>query len=75
MITAQIAISILKTVGIKLGTKQAARWVPVVGQISAAALGFAALRYLGREHIKDCEKVAREVSLRLGLSESETKSD
>ena len=75
VITAQIAISILKTVGIKLGTKQAARWVPVVGQISAAALGFAVLRYLGREHIKDCEKVAREVSLRLGLSESETKSD
>ena len=75
VITAQIAINILKTVGIKLGSKQAARWVPVVGQISAAALGFAALRYLGREHIKDCEKVAQEMILRLSLSETESNSD
>ena len=68
VITAQLAISVLKTVGIKLGSKQAARWVPIVGQVSAAALGFTALRYLGREHIKDCEKIAREVILRLNVS-------
>ena len=44
VITAQLAISVLKSVGIKLGSKQAAKWVPVVGQISAAALGFTAVR-------------------------------
>ena len=68
VISVQLAISVLKTVGIKLGSKQAARWVPIVGQVSAAALGFTALRYLGREHIKDCEKIAREVILRLNVS-------
>ncbi len=75
VITAQLAISVLKSVGIKLGSKQAAKWVPVVGQISAAALGFTALRYLGREHIKDCEKIAREVILRLSAEESHLSSD
>ena len=75
VITAQVAISVLKTVGIKLGGKQAARWVPVVGQLSAAALGYTALRYLGRQHIEDCEKIAREVILRLGHSETERSSD
>ena len=75
VITAQLAISVLKSVGIKLGSKQAAKWVPVVGQISAAALGFTALHYLGREHIKDCEKIAREVILRLSAEESHLSSD
>lgn len=75
VITAQVAISVLKTVGIKLGGKQAARWVPVVGQLSAAALGYTALRYLGRQHIEDCEKIAHEVILRLGHSETERSSD
>ena len=69
VITSQLAISVLKSVGIKLGSK------PVVGQISAAALGFTALRYLGREHIKDCEKIAREVILRLSAEESHLSSD
>lgn len=75
VITAQVAIAVLKSVGIKLGTKQAARWVPIVGQVSAAALGYTALRYLGREHIKDCEKIAREVGLRLRFSQREESSD
>lgn len=70
VITAQLAISVLKTLGIRLGSKQVARWVPLVGQISAAALGYSALRYLGHEHIKDCEKIAREVKLRLETSKS-----
>ena len=75
VITAQVAISVLKSIGIKLGSKQAARWVPIVGQVSAAALGYTALRYLGREHIKDCEKIAREVILRLSLAQRESSSD
>lgn len=75
VITAQVAISVLKSIGIKLGSKQAARWVPIVGQVSAAALGYTALRYLGREHIKDCEKIAREVILRLSLAQRDKSSD
>lgn len=75
VITAQVAISVLKSIGIKLGSKQAARWVPIVGQLSAAALGYTALRYLGRQHIEDCEKIAREVILRLSLTQREKSSD
>lgn len=75
VITAQAAVSLLKNVGIKLGNRQAARWMPIVGQLSAAALGYTALRYLGRAHIKDCERIAREVILKLSLSQRDHFSD
>ena len=60
-----MAVTLLKSVGVKVSSKQVARWVPLVGQATAAALGYAALRYLGQAHIKDCERVAREVAKRL----------
>ena len=65
IVSSQMAVTLLKSVGVKVSSKQVARWVPLVGQATAAALGYAALRYLGQAHIKDCERVAREVAKRL----------
>ena len=61
IITSELAISVLKSLGVKVAGKQVARWVPIVGQVSAATLGFAAMKYLGHQHIADCEAVARRV--------------
>ena len=61
VISAPLATTVLKSVGVKMSSKQAARWVPLVGQATAAALGYGALRYLGDKHIDDCVKVARQV--------------
>ena len=61
IITSELAISVLKSLGVKVAGKQVARWVPIVGQVSAATLGFAAMKYLGQQHIADCEAVARRV--------------
>ena len=61
IITSELAISVLKSLGVKVAGKQVARWVPIVGQVSAATLGFAAMKYLGHQHIVDCEAVARRV--------------
>ena len=44
VISAPLATTVLKSVGVKMSSKQAARWVPLVGQATAAALGYGALR-------------------------------
>ena len=61
IITSELAIGVLKSLGVKMASKQMARWVPIVGQVSAATIGFAAMKYLGHQHIADCEAVARRV--------------
>ena len=58
VVTRELVIRVLKTVGVRLTAKQAARAVPIAGQVVAASLGFAALKYLGDRHIEDCVRVA-----------------
>ena len=58
VITRELVIKVLKTVGVRLTAKQAARAVPFAGQVVAASLSFAALKYLGDRHIADCVQVA-----------------
>ncbi len=65
VITSELAIGVLKSLGVKVAGKQLARWVPIVGQVSAATVGFAAMKYLGQQHIADCEVVAKRVSMLL----------
>ncbi|MDP2035297.1 MAG: hypothetical protein Q8K29_17990, partial [Polaromonas sp.] len=49
--------------GMRLTTKQLAKYVPFAGQIVAASVGYAAIRYLGEEHMKDCIRVAKQAHL------------
>jgi uncharacterized protein (DUF697 family) len=58
VVTRELVIKLLKTVGVRLTAKQAARAVPIAGQVVAASLSFAALKYLGDRHIEDCVQVA-----------------
>jgi uncharacterized protein (DUF697 family) len=58
VMTRELVIRVLKTVGVRLTAKQAARAVPIAGQVVAASLSFAALKYLGDRHIQDCVQVA-----------------
>jgi hypothetical protein len=37
------------------------RYVPLAGQAMAATLSFAAIKYLGERHIRDCVMVANRV--------------
>lgn len=57
LITREIAIHVLKTVGVRMTTKQITKYVPVAGQALSIALGFAAMKYVGHQHIKDCQRV------------------
>lgn len=57
LVTREIAIEVLKTVGVRMTAKQIGKYVPVAGQALAVALGFTAMKYVGHQHIKDCRRV------------------
>ncbi len=61
LVTRELLLKLARHAGIKLTAKQAARYVPIVGQAVSATLSYAALRALGELHIKDCVKVAQSV--------------
>ena len=58
VVTRELVIRVLKTVGVRLTARQAAKAVPFAGQVVAASIGFAALKYLGDRHIRDCVRVS-----------------
>lgn len=62
-ITRDMVLRLSRIVGMRLSTKQAAKYVPIAGQIAAAALGYATLRYLGERHIQDCIRVVEQAEL------------
>ena len=63
LISRDLVIAAATKIGMRLSTKQLAKYVPFAGQIVAATVGYAAIRYLGEEHMKDCIRVAREAKL------------
>ena len=69
MVTRDLVIRVARTVGVRMTGKQAARYVPLAGQALAALMGYAALRYLGEEHLKDCVRVVRQAQLALPAPE------
>lgn len=69
-ITRDLVLKAVQTVGLRLTTGQAAKYVPLAGQAVSALLGYTTIRYLGEEHIKDCVRVARSVGVLLPESPS-----
>jgi uncharacterized protein (DUF697 family) len=63
LVTRDLVLMLLKTVGIRLSTQQATKYLPVAGQVASAALTFSALRYVCEQHIQQCEAVARQLAL------------
>ena len=63
LISRDLVIKAATTIGMRLTTKQLAKYVPFAGQIVAATVGYAAIRYLGEEHMKDCIRVAQKAGL------------
>lgn len=64
-ITKDLVLKAAQTIGVRLTAKQAAKFVPLAGQAVSALIGYAAIRYLGEEHIRDCVRVAQAAHLQL----------
>ena len=66
-ISRDLVVKAATKIGVRLTTKQLAKYVPLAGQMVSAAVGYAAIRYLGEEHMKDCIRVAKEAQMELPL--------
>ncbi len=65
-LTREVLSLILKRVARRVATTAAVKYVPLAGQAVAAAISFAALKYIGDRHIDDCVAVAELVNGRRG---------
>ena len=65
MITREVVIRLTQSMGLRFTTKQVAKYVPLEGQALAATLGYATLRYLGEQHLRDCVRVVQQSGLKL----------
>ena len=63
LVTRDLVLVLLKTVGLSLSTQQAAKYLPIAGQLVSATLTFSALKYVCEQHIRQCEQVARQLLL------------
>jgi uncharacterized protein (DUF697 family) len=63
LVTRELVLRLLKLVGVRLTTQQAAKYVPLAGQAISAALTYSALRYVCEQHIRQCAEVARQLAL------------
>jgi hypothetical protein len=64
-VTRDLVLRMAQTLGRRITARQAAKYVPIAGQAVSAVMGYAALRYLGEEHIRDCVRVAQAAQLAL----------
>jgi uncharacterized protein (DUF697 family) len=63
VVTRDLVLWMLKLVGVRLTTQQAAKFVPLAGQAVSAALTYSALRYVCEQHIRQCIEVSRLLAL------------
>jgi len=63
LVTRELVLGLVKMVGIRLTTQQAAKYVPLAGQAVSAALTYGALRYVCEQHIQQCMAVRRQLQL------------
>lgn len=64
-ITKELVVRTTRAVGVKLTARQAAKLVPFAGQAVAATMGYATLRFLGEQHLRDCVRVVQQAQLSL----------
>jgi hypothetical protein len=65
LISRDLVLAAASQIGLRLTAKQLAKYVPFAGQIVAATVGYAAIRFLGEEHMKDCIRVVQQAQLDL----------
>jgi len=58
-ITRDLVLRASAATGRRLAVGRAARFVPFAGQALSAVIGYAAIRSLGEQHIRDCVQVCR----------------
>ncbi|MEP6873121.1 MAG: hypothetical protein ABI887_02070 [Burkholderiales bacterium] len=63
LVTRELVMKLLKLVGVRLTTQQAAKYVPIAGQAVSAVLTFSSLKFVCEQHIQQCVSVSRQLML------------
>ena len=63
LITRQMVVKLLASVGVRLSAQQAAKFVPLAGQAASAVLTYSALKMVCDQHIRDCQRMAAALAL------------
>jgi len=63
LVTRELIMTLLRLVGIRLTTQQAAKYVPIAGQAVSAALTFSSLKFVAEQHIQQCVSVSKQLML------------
>jgi uncharacterized protein (DUF697 family) len=63
LVTRDLVTKLLRLVGLRLTTQQAAKYVPIAGQAVSAVLTFSSLKYVCEQHIQQCVSVTRQLML------------
>jgi uncharacterized protein (DUF697 family) len=63
LVTRDLIVKLVKLVGVRLTTQQAAKYVPIAGQAVSAVLTFSSLKFVCEQHIQQCVAVSRQLML------------
>ncbi len=63
LVTRELVMQLLKLVGVRLTTQQAAKYVPIAGSAVSALLTFSSLKFVCEQHIQQCAAVSRRLLL------------
>ena len=63
LVTRELVLTLLKIVGVRLTTQQAAKYLPLAGQALSAVLTYGALKFVCEQHILQCIAVRRQLLL------------
>jgi hypothetical protein len=72
LVTREVVVRMLRVVGVRLTTQQAAKYVPVAGQVVSAALTYSSLRYVCEQHIQQCVAISKQLMLPAASAADET---
>ena len=72
LVTRDLVMRMLRVVGVRLTAQQAAKYVPVAGQVVSAALTYSSLRYVCEQHIQQCVAISEQLMLPATTAADET---
>lgn len=59
LVTRKLVVALLRRVGVRVASASVAKYVPVIGSVVAASIGFGAMKLAGDAHVEDCYRTAR----------------
>lgn len=65
VITKQAVIVLFKSMGKRLTVKQAAKYIPIIGQVTSVAITASLMWAIGEKQIRDCAQIAKAVGVRI----------